>query len=80
MPLVSFLYERGWRQAFIWGGFPGPEKEVNRIVSLPQAYILLVDPGVFLCDFSFIRSVTALLAILEYAAFQLEKEFPYWHS
>ncbi|KAK4276806.1 hypothetical protein QN277_014913 [Acacia crassicarpa] len=27
VPLVSFLYERGWRQAFIWGGFPGPEKE-----------------------------------------------------
>ncbi|KAK2388314.1 putative methyltransferase, chloroplastic [Trifolium repens] len=28
MPLVSFLYERGWRQTFsVWGGFPGPEKE-----------------------------------------------------
>ncbi|XAR62166.1 Sterol 24-C-methyltransferase [Bertholletia excelsa] len=26
-PLVSFLYERGWRQSFLWGGFPGPEKE-----------------------------------------------------
>ncbi|KAK0575788.1 hypothetical protein LWI29_007068 [Acer saccharum] len=26
-PFVSFLYERGWRQNFIWGGFPGPEKE-----------------------------------------------------
>ncbi|CAA7013347.1 unnamed protein product [Microthlaspi erraticum] len=26
-PLVSYLYERGWRQNFIWGGFPGPEKE-----------------------------------------------------
>ncbi|OEL33260.1 putative methyltransferase At1g78140, chloroplastic [Dichanthelium oligosanthes] len=26
-PLVSFLYERGWRQNFIWGGFPGLEKE-----------------------------------------------------
>ncbi|KAJ0241508.1 putative methyltransferase [Hirschfeldia incana] len=26
-PLVSFLYERGWRQTFICGGFPGPEKE-----------------------------------------------------
>ncbi|XP_057975490.1 uncharacterized methyltransferase At1g78140, chloroplastic [Malania oleifera] len=25
--LVSFLYERGWRQNFIFGGFPGPEKE-----------------------------------------------------
>jgi len=29
-PLVSFLYERGWRQNFIWGGFPGPEKEVRQ--------------------------------------------------
>ncbi|KAL6317138.1 hypothetical protein AAG906_029890 [Vitis piasezkii] len=26
-PLISFLYERGWRQNFIWGGFPGLEKE-----------------------------------------------------
>ncbi|GAV59263.1 Methyltransf_11 domain-containing protein [Cephalotus follicularis] len=26
-PLISFLYERGWRQNFIWGGFPGKEKE-----------------------------------------------------
>ncbi|KAG8369210.1 hypothetical protein BUALT_Bualt15G0127500 [Buddleja alternifolia] len=27
-PLVSFLYERGWRQSFsLVGGFPGPEKE-----------------------------------------------------
>ncbi|WCJ44485.1 S-adenosyl-L-methionine-dependent methyltransferases superfamily protein [Euphorbia peplus] len=26
-PLISFLYERGWRQNFVWGGFPGPEKE-----------------------------------------------------
>ncbi|KAL7085542.1 hypothetical protein ACP275_14G287100 [Erythranthe tilingii] len=31
-PLVSFLYERGWRQSFsIWGGFPGPEKEFELI-------------------------------------------------
>ncbi|XP_062196137.1 uncharacterized methyltransferase At1g78140, chloroplastic isoform X2 [Phragmites australis] len=26
-PLISFLYERGWRQNFIWGGFPGLERE-----------------------------------------------------
>lgn len=26
-PLVSFLYERGWRQSFLFGGFPGLEKE-----------------------------------------------------
>ncbi|KAE8653903.1 Tropinone reductase-like 3 [Hibiscus syriacus] len=28
-PMVSFLYERGWRQNFIFGGFPGPEKEFD---------------------------------------------------
>ncbi|XP_017981587.1 PREDICTED: uncharacterized methyltransferase At1g78140, chloroplastic isoform X3 [Theobroma cacao] len=28
-PVVSFLYERGWRQNFIFGGFPGPEKEFD---------------------------------------------------
>ncbi|KAL4311996.1 hypothetical protein GQ457_01G011600 [Hibiscus cannabinus] len=28
-PMISFLYERGWRQNFIFGGFPGPEKEFN---------------------------------------------------
>lgn len=22
-PLVSFVYERGWRQGFAWAGFPG---------------------------------------------------------
>ncbi|PWA50915.1 S-adenosyl-L-methionine-dependent methyltransferases superfamily protein [Artemisia annua] len=28
LPLVSFLYERGWRQSFtILGGFPGPKRE-----------------------------------------------------
>ncbi|KAK8355428.1 hypothetical protein V6Z12_A05G289200 [Gossypium hirsutum] len=28
-PVVSFLYERGWRQNFVFGGFPGPEKEFD---------------------------------------------------
>jgi hypothetical protein len=26
-PLISFVYERGWRQGFAAAGFPGPEKE-----------------------------------------------------
>ncbi|EFN50565.1 hypothetical protein CHLNCDRAFT_136276 [Chlorella variabilis] len=26
-PLVSFVYERGWRQGFAWAGFPGADKE-----------------------------------------------------
>ncbi|KAM6561299.1 hypothetical protein CsatA_030538 [Cannabis sativa] len=31
-PLVSFLYERGWRQSFsVLGGFPGPEKEFDLV-------------------------------------------------
>ena len=25
---MGFLYERGWRQNFGFGGYPGPEKEV----------------------------------------------------
>ncbi|XP_039041796.1 uncharacterized methyltransferase At1g78140, chloroplastic-like isoform X2 [Hibiscus syriacus] len=28
-PVISFLYERGWRQNFVFGGFPGPEKEFD---------------------------------------------------
>lgn len=28
-PLVSFLYERGWRQNFNRSGFPGPDEEVQ---------------------------------------------------
>ncbi|XP_030541499.1 uncharacterized methyltransferase At1g78140, chloroplastic [Rhodamnia argentea] len=32
IPLISYLYERGWRQSFsFWGGFPGPEKEFELI-------------------------------------------------
>ncbi|KAL5539979.1 hypothetical protein UlMin_042533 [Ulmus minor] len=31
-PLVSFIFERGWRQRFlVWGGFPDLEKEVAKI-------------------------------------------------
>ncbi|KAL4278830.1 hypothetical protein GQ457_03G029800 [Hibiscus cannabinus] len=28
-PVISFLYERGWRQNFVFSGFPGPEKEFD---------------------------------------------------
>lgn len=29
IPLISYIYERGWRQGFsALGGWPGPEKEV----------------------------------------------------
>lgn len=28
-PLVSFVYERGWRQGFAQAGFPGVDQEVR---------------------------------------------------
>lgn len=40
-PLVSFLYERGWRQNFNRSGFPGPDEEVN-LLGLLICYELLV--------------------------------------
>ncbi|KAL0322912.1 UNVERIFIED_CONTAM: putative methyltransferase, chloroplastic [Sesamum angustifolium] len=47
-PLVSFLYERGWRQSFsFWGGFPGPEKEqcydfIKQEDNFPEENLILV--------------------------------------
>ncbi|GFH25581.1 predicted protein, partial [Haematococcus lacustris] len=29
-PLISYVYERGWRQGFLWAGFPGVDKEFAR--------------------------------------------------
>ncbi|KAG8087225.1 hypothetical protein GUJ93_ZPchr0010g11143 [Zizania palustris] len=40
--LVSFLYERGWRQNFIWGGFPGLEKEFE----MAQTYLKPTTGGI----------------------------------
>ncbi|XP_051126433.1 uncharacterized methyltransferase At1g78140, chloroplastic-like isoform X2 [Andrographis paniculata] len=41
-PLISYLYERGWRQSFsVLGGFPGPEKEFELI----KDYIKPVSGG-----------------------------------
>ncbi|XP_068641178.1 uncharacterized methyltransferase At1g78140, chloroplastic-like [Aristolochia californica] len=40
--LVSFLYERGWRQSFIWGGFPGPDKEFE----MAQTYLKPTRGGI----------------------------------
>ncbi|CDP12319.1 unnamed protein product [Coffea canephora] len=37
-PLVSFLYERGWRQNFNCSGFPGPNKEVKFLWLLLYRY------------------------------------------
>ncbi|CAN4113113.1 unnamed protein product [Withania somnifera] len=41
-PVVSFLYERGWRQTFNQGGFPGPDEEFN----MAQDYFKAAEGGV----------------------------------
>ena len=33
-PLISFVYERGWRQGFDWAGFPGKDKEFDMLLDL----------------------------------------------
>lgn len=43
-PLVSFLYERGWRQTFNRSGFPGPDEEFK----LAQEYFRSVFGGVLI--------------------------------
>lgn len=44
-PLVSFIYERGWRQNFAGAGFPGPEKEFDQAMQFlaPAEGGVLVD-------------------------------------
>jgi hypothetical protein len=39
-PLVSFLYERGWRQGFASAGFPGIEKEYDLVMDFFQGILL----------------------------------------
>ncbi|MFS7917400.1 putative demethylmenaquinone methyltransferase [Helianthus anomalus] len=41
-PLVSFLYERGWRQNFRTRGFPGPDEEF----SMAQEYFKPAEGGI----------------------------------
>ncbi|KAK9100496.1 hypothetical protein Scep_023926 [Stephania cephalantha] len=41
-PLVSFLYERGWRQNFNRSGFPGPDEEFR----MAQEYFRPAEGGV----------------------------------
>ncbi|KAM7511609.1 hypothetical protein LguiB_010484 [Lonicera macranthoides] len=40
-PLVSFLYERGWRQSFNRSGFPGPDEEFK----MAQEYFKPAEGG-----------------------------------
>ncbi|KAH9310697.1 hypothetical protein KI387_025732, partial [Taxus chinensis] len=44
-PVLSFVYERGWRQSFATGGFPGPDEEFKMAQKYlePVARGLLVD-------------------------------------
>ncbi|KAJ9550979.1 hypothetical protein OSB04_015024 [Centaurea solstitialis] len=42
-PLVSFLYERGWRQNFNLGGFPGPDEEIELVRSSNVALQLIFN-------------------------------------
>ncbi|CAN4113112.1 unnamed protein product [Withania somnifera] len=41
-PVVSFLYERGWRQNFNRSGFPGPDEEFK----MAQEYFKVAEGGV----------------------------------
>ncbi|EFJ44161.1 hypothetical protein VOLCADRAFT_106536 [Volvox carteri f. nagariensis] len=47
-PLVSFAYERGWRQGFAWAGFPGADKEYD----IAMSYLLPAAAGKVLVDMS----------------------------
>ncbi|KAJ3679162.1 hypothetical protein LUZ60_017173 [Juncus effusus] len=68
-PLVSFLYERGWRQNFSSSGFPGPDEEFK----MAQEYFepvkggLLVDvscgSGLFSRKFAKSGSYSAVIAL-----------------
>jgi len=43
-PLISFVYERGWRQSFAWAGFPGEQAEYEQA----QAWLAPAAGGVLL--------------------------------
>lgn len=55
--MVSFVYERGWRQNFARSGFPGPDEEVRFYFQ----QIFSFDPCVvccWSCDIAYQRSPT----------------------
>ncbi|XP_020592599.1 uncharacterized methyltransferase At2g41040, chloroplastic isoform X1 [Phalaenopsis equestris] len=68
-PLVSFLYERGWRQNFSRSGFPGPDEELK----MAQGYFssvfggVLVDvscgSGLFSRKFAALGTYSAVIAL-----------------
>lgn len=49
-PLISFVYEKGWRQSFSWAGFPGESEEFQTALSWfgsapPDALLLDLSCG-----------------------------------
>ncbi|XP_072964066.1 uncharacterized methyltransferase At2g41040, chloroplastic isoform X1 [Typha angustifolia] len=68
-PLVSFLYERGWRQNFNRSGFPGPDEEFSMAQEYFQSVAggLLVDvscgSGLFSRKFAKSGSYSAVIAL-----------------
>lgn len=48
LQVVSFVYERGWRQGFAWAGFPGEAKEFE----LAMEYLTPEASGEVLVDMS----------------------------
>jgi hypothetical protein len=44
-PIVSFVYERGWRQNFESSGFPGPDEEVIFLCWFSCKILLDHHPG-----------------------------------
>lgn len=67
-PLVSFVYERGWRQGFAWAGFPGVEREFEMAMDLlrPAYGKVLVDmscgSGIFSRRFASSRRFSGVIA------------------
>ncbi|KAK7281461.1 hypothetical protein RIF29_09479 [Crotalaria pallida] len=68
-PLVSFLYERGWRQNFRQSGFPGPDEEFKMAQEYFEPAIggLVVDvscgSGLFSRKFAKSRAYSGVVAL-----------------
>ncbi|MCO5563805.1 hypothetical protein L7F22_017454 [Adiantum nelumboides] len=68
-PLVSFVYERGWRQNFARSGFPGPDEEVKLAQEFlkPTAGGILLDvscgSGLFSRRFAKSEAYSAVIAL-----------------
>uniref|UniRef100_A0ACD5Y6L6 Uncharacterized protein n=1 Tax=Avena sativa TaxID=4498 RepID=A0ACD5Y6L6_AVESA len=76
--LVSFLYERGWRQKFRWGGFPGLEREFEMATTYltPKTGGILVDAscGSGLFSRLFVKSeLYSLVVALDYSENMLKQ-------